>query len=84
MENGPTKEQAASLPPLPAQLSHSEEGSLPWHAVGSISATNTSARAGHKAWCLGMEEVLPKNISNYLRGSGSQRAGVIYIVRAGR
>lgn len=32
----------------------------------------------------GMEEVLPKNISNYLGSSGSQRAGVIYIVRAGR
>lgn len=54
--------------------------SLPWHAVASMAptqrgtfpATDTTVRAGQKAWCLGTEEALPKNISNYLHSSGSQ------------
>lgn len=80
MENGPTKEQIAGPPPLPAQLPQPEEelaalarhGQHGAHAVGDIPATNTTARRGQKAWCLGTEEVLPKNISNYLRSSRSQ------------
>lgn len=80
MENGPTKEQVAGLPPLPVQMPHPEEelaaltrcGQHGSHAVGDIPATDTAARVGQKAWCLCTEEALPKNISNYLHNSSSQ------------
>jgi len=80
MEKGPTKEQVAGPPLLPAQLPHPEKqlAASAWHgqhgshAVGDVPATDSAARRGQKAWCLGTKEVLPKNVSNYLRSVGSQ------------
>lgn len=70
--------------PLLVQLPHPEEEQHSARVAGDISATNTAVGGGQKAWCLGLEEMLLKNISDYLCIGGSQQAAVIYIAGAGR
>lgn len=70
--------------PLSVQLPHPEEEQHSSCVAGDISATDAAVGGGQKAWCLGLDEMLPKNISNYLCIGSSQQAAVIYIAGAGR